>query len=368
MSARPLAAPSPKISVAMITYNHAKFITQAVESVIMQKTDFPFELVISDDCSQDGTREIVFELQQRYPDRIRLLLPKSNLGMMANFVHTLRACSGQYLALLEGDDYWVDPAKLQTQSDLLDAHPEFSACFVRTKQFYEHEPGCVTYLPGLELSQQSFGTDELIAHNCVATASVMYRNFVRDIDFTQLMSLGLGDWPLHILSSLRGPIGFCPDVMAVYRIHKEGIWNREPEVSKLDKIVRMHRELRAILPERFQAGISCQIENNSRLIALELFRSHTERQKRQTKRLRRRVLRPLAAILIYFLSFGPLRMALTGLQSPAAKASALERVQEIVYFPWTLAYTRTWLHQPLGKYMHLWCPQIFDKKGDLFRP
>jgi len=82
---------------------------------MMQKTDFPYELVISDDCSPDRTREIALELQRRYPDRIRLLLPETNLGMMPNFVQTLRACTGDYIALLEGDDYWIDARKLQKQ-------------------------------------------------------------------------------------------------------------------------------------------------------------------------------------------------------------------------------------------------------------
>jgi glycosyltransferase involved in cell wall biosynthesis len=128
----------------MITYQHERFITQAVESVMMQKTDFPYELIISDDCSPDNTRQLVLDLQRRYPDRIRLLLPATNLGMMSNFVQTLRACDGDYIALVEGDDYWLDPLKLQRQVALLEAHPEFSGCFVRARQFYEFDPDRVT--------------------------------------------------------------------------------------------------------------------------------------------------------------------------------------------------------------------------------
>src|SRR5882762_4326458 len=129
ISSRLPGAPAPKVSVAMICYKQEQFITQAVESAMMQKTDFPYELVISDDCSPDSTREIALDLQRRYPDRIRLLLPETNRGMMSNFVQTLRACTGDYIALLEGDDYWIDARKLQKQADLLDTHPEFPACF-----------------------------------------------------------------------------------------------------------------------------------------------------------------------------------------------------------------------------------------------
>ena len=97
-----------KVSVCMITYNHERFIAQAIESVLMQETDFRVELVIGEDCSTDGTRAIVREFGERFPERIRLLLPEHNLGMMPNFVATLSACRGQYVALLEGDDYWTD--------------------------------------------------------------------------------------------------------------------------------------------------------------------------------------------------------------------------------------------------------------------
>ena len=110
-----------KVSVAMITYNHERFIAQAIESVLMQQTDFAVELVIGEDCSTDGTRAIVRDYGERYPERIRLLLPEHNLGMMPNFVATLKACRGQYVASVEGDDYWTDPHKLQKQVDFLES-------------------------------------------------------------------------------------------------------------------------------------------------------------------------------------------------------------------------------------------------------
>src|ERR1039457_6922720 len=92
----------PKVSVSMITYNHEKFIAQAIEGVLRQETDFPVELVIGEDCSTDGTRKVVQDYATRYPNVIRALLPASNLGMMRNAVETLRACRGEHLAALEG--------------------------------------------------------------------------------------------------------------------------------------------------------------------------------------------------------------------------------------------------------------------------
>jgi glycosyltransferase involved in cell wall biosynthesis len=107
--------PPPKVSIAMITYNHEKFIAQAMESVLAQQTDFPIELVIGEDCSTDGTREIVEQFAARYPDVIRPILHEKNVGMHRNGQAVLEACNGEYLAFLEGDDYWTNPAKLQSQ-------------------------------------------------------------------------------------------------------------------------------------------------------------------------------------------------------------------------------------------------------------
>lgn len=113
----------------MITYNHESFIKQAIESVLMQETDFPVELVIGEDCSTDSTRAIVTDYAKRYPNVIRALLPEQNLGAMANSVATVKACKGDYVAMLEGDDYWTRADKLQRQLDYLQSSPDCALCF-----------------------------------------------------------------------------------------------------------------------------------------------------------------------------------------------------------------------------------------------
>jgi glycosyltransferase involved in cell wall biosynthesis len=114
----------PLVSVKMITYNHAPFIAQAIEGVLQQKTNFPFELVIGEDCSTDGTQEIVLEYQKKYPDIIHVITSDKNVGMKKNSYRTTKACRGKYLAFCEGDDYWHHPHKLQKQTDYLESHPE----------------------------------------------------------------------------------------------------------------------------------------------------------------------------------------------------------------------------------------------------
>ena len=113
----------PLVSVKMITYNHAPYIAQAIEGVLMQKTSFPFELVIGEDCSTDGTREIVVDYKTRFPHIIRVVTSERNVGMMKNGLRTLAECKGKYIAFCEGDDYWHRQDKLQMQVDYMEKHP-----------------------------------------------------------------------------------------------------------------------------------------------------------------------------------------------------------------------------------------------------
>ena len=118
----------PKLSVILITYNHEKYIIRALVSVLSQETDFPFEIVVGEDRSPDQTREIVKEYKKLYPDKIRLVHREKNTGRPTlNVYETTMACKGDYLAYLEGDDYWTDTKKLQKQVDFLEAHPEYIA-------------------------------------------------------------------------------------------------------------------------------------------------------------------------------------------------------------------------------------------------
>lgn len=116
------------VSVVVLTYNHARFIRQALDSILMQKTDFRFEILVGDDASSDGTQEILRDYQRRYPERFRLWLREQNLGCTHNSYELLVSAQGDYIAACEGDDYWTDPNKLQKQFDFLEAHPEYVGC------------------------------------------------------------------------------------------------------------------------------------------------------------------------------------------------------------------------------------------------
>ncbi len=128
---------NPLVSVHMITFNHAPYIAEAIDGVLMQKCGFPFELVIGEDCSSDGTRDIVLAYERRYPKIVRVVRSDRNIGGVMNWHRIMHACCGKYIAYCEGDDYWIDPLKLQKQVELLEGHAEYGFVFGDVQLLYE---------------------------------------------------------------------------------------------------------------------------------------------------------------------------------------------------------------------------------------
>ena len=220
-----------KLSVMMITYNHERFIAQAIESVLAQRVNFDYEIVIGEDCSTDGTRAIIMDFHRRYPGRIVPLLRDQNLGIMPNFVGTLTACQGQYLAMLEGDDYWTHEDKLQRQVDFLDAHPDSSICCHRVRFLDQTGFAEADIFPPLPAG--TYGIEDLLTRNFVMTCStVLRRDLVGPLP-SWFLKMKLGDWPLFALVAARGKIALMEDIMAAYRVHSGSMWSSRPLVWRL---------------------------------------------------------------------------------------------------------------------------------------
>jgi glycosyltransferase involved in cell wall biosynthesis len=245
----------PKVSVAMIAYDHERFIAQAIESVLMQKTDFDYELVIGEDCSTDGTRAIVRDYGERCPERVRLLLPERNLGMIANSVATLKACRGEYIALCEGDDYWTDPRKLQRQVDFLDQRPDCAVCFHNVTVVREDaslQPWL--YCPP---SQKATSTlEDVLRSDFLPTCSVMYRRGLFGEFPPWYHAMSTGDWPLHILNAQYGDIGYLDRVMGVYRQHAGGVFTGRSFDRRFQETMRMYDVLSAHFEQRYDGLIA----------------------------------------------------------------------------------------------------------------
>ncbi|HXP69060.1 MAG TPA: glycosyltransferase [Candidatus Dormibacteraeota bacterium] len=230
-----------KLSVAMITYNHERFIRQAIESVLAQKVNFDFEIVIGEDCSTDSTRAIVAELQQQYPELIVALMRPHNLGAMRNLQETLAACKGQYIAFLEGDDYWTAQHKLQKQVDFLDARPDCAISCHRTQFTDEMNSGHSSVFPSLPAG--TYSIDDLLRGNFIMTCSAVcrWRSMGRLPDW--FLGLKLADWPMFALLARAGTIELMDDVMAAYRVHSGGVWSGRPDKDRLQEAIRMLRIL-----------------------------------------------------------------------------------------------------------------------------
>lgn len=214
----------PKLSVAMITYNHEKFIEQALDSVLMQKVDFEYEIIIGDDISTDRTREILLRYQQQHPDTIRLLLYETKMGPGGNLYNVLHNCSGEYVALLEGDDYWSAPQKLQTQVDYLDAHPRCVLCSHPVEIYSENKREFVGK-DELPTDKLSFDLADFLAGRFQPRllASVYRRNAI--ILPKWIVSLNAVDIVLIMLLVHEGTLDLVNKFYAVYRIHDAGIWS-----------------------------------------------------------------------------------------------------------------------------------------------
>jgi glycosyltransferase involved in cell wall biosynthesis len=230
-----------KLSVLMVTYNHERFIAQAITSVLSQCVDFDYEIVVGEDSSTDGTRDILMDFYRRFPDRIVPLLRDRNFGGGRNLEAALAACRGKYVALLEGDDYWISNNKLQRQVEFLETHPDFAVCCHRARILHEVHIGYADVSPSLAAG--SYTIEDLLKGNFVMTSTtVVRRNLFGPLPGC-FSETGLGDWPRLALAARQGKIELMDEVMAAYRVHAGGIWSSLPVTRRLRDTVRMLRAL-----------------------------------------------------------------------------------------------------------------------------
>lgn len=224
-----------KVSVCMITYGHELYIKQALNGVFMQKANFEIEVIIANDCSPDKSHDIIAETIECIGEGfdVKYFKHTSNKGMIPNFLFALNECTGDYIALCEGDDYWTDPLKLQKQVDFLERNPEYAVCFHEVMTL--NPDGLLQPYNGFT-EDKIFSIEDLTQGNFIATASSVFRNY----DHLQPMpewfsSLSAGDWGLNMLNATKGKIFFLQDCMAVYRLHNSGVWSSLGSAEMLEK-------------------------------------------------------------------------------------------------------------------------------------
>lgn len=213
----------PLVSICSITYNHAPYIRECLDGLLRQRTSFSFEIIINDDCSTDGTTEIIKEYERKYPDIIHPIFHKDNQyqkgerGIFQRFVFP--KAQGQYIALCEGDDYWTDSLKLQKQVDFLEQNPEYGMIYSKAKFFYQKT---------LEFSNSDWGgpstefRDLILYPYCIPTASIVLRKNLID-SFNNHWELNkkkwkMSDYPLSLFCALNSKIHFIPKSTTIYRV------------------------------------------------------------------------------------------------------------------------------------------------------
>ncbi|RSK40517.1 glycosyltransferase family 2 protein [Mangrovimonas spongiae] len=228
---------TPLVSVSVVTYNHKDYIEQCLNGILMQETTFPFEIILGEDESHDGTREICIDYANKYPDKIKLFLRSrkdviyinGNPTGRYNMIENLKACKGKYIALCEGDDYWTDPLKLQKQVDFLEANSDYAICFHEAKVLFEKPwPYRVTYYKDfkwnvLDENKTVYNVDKVFHGPFMATASVVFRvpkNFSIPNWFVEVQS---GDIVLSALVTAGNKIKYLSESMSVYRKHIGGV-------------------------------------------------------------------------------------------------------------------------------------------------
>jgi glycosyltransferase involved in cell wall biosynthesis len=212
----------PLVSVCMITYNHEKYVAQAIDSTLSQQTNFDYEIVIGEDCSTDRTREICLKYHKKYGKIVKLLENEKNIGMMQNFIRSFNTCKGKYIALLEGDDYWLDPYKLQKEVDILEAHPEYSMVFT-ARNVVDKDGTPIRTERDLE---KIYKTKDVVEGFIPPTQTIVMRKYQNLADFVAKNSQHpSGDRLIAYFCSLFGDIFYLDEITSAYRESGEGVWS-----------------------------------------------------------------------------------------------------------------------------------------------
>ena len=245
----------PLVSVWVITFNHVNYIGKCLDNILNQKTDFKFEICLGEDDSNDGTRKLCRDYASKYPEKIRLFerdrFDQNREGCAGiwqfNYIETLRACRGKYIALCDGDDYWCSEHKLQKQVDYLEAYPELSGCFHKIGQVDENDKIICPDMGYPPIQREYYSLDYLLRYGVFSPVlSVVFRNR-EDVAPDWFRESLVGDIVLHTGNLLQGDYGFIDEVMGYYRIHSQGLASG----STRREIVRISIQAYRLMGDRY---------------------------------------------------------------------------------------------------------------------
>lgn len=210
-----------KISACIIAYNHEKYLAEAIEGALKQKVDGEYEIIIGEDCSTDNTRKIVKEYQEKYPNIVKAYFNEKNLGIVGNWVKALKSCTGEYIAICEGDDYWTDPNKLQKQIDFLDKNKDFS---ISSHNVNIIQDGQITKKFCDSSKPEIMNLEYLLGYGSSGpTCSLVIRNSSIQNLPKWFKDMRGCDWLIQVFSVTGDEkIKYFPNIMGVFRRHGKG--------------------------------------------------------------------------------------------------------------------------------------------------
>ena len=228
------------VNICMITYNHQEYISESIESILRQATNFSIQLIIGEDHSTDRTKEICEGYAVRFPDKITLITSDGNVGMSKNFLRTYKACNGKYIAFCEGDDFWTDPNKLQKQVDFLETNPAYSGCFHNVTMMEQRNGENREWTLHKSLPKDTFITEDILGPWFIPSPSFVFVNYTDFVLPDWFFDCQYGDLPFMLLLTLRGDIKYMDEVMGVYRLHNTGASSLHKAYDKIMVMVYIY--------------------------------------------------------------------------------------------------------------------------------
>ena len=250
----------PTVTVFLSTYNHERFIAQALESVLAQRTPFAVSTVVLEDRSTDRTREILRQIAAREPRRVRLRLAERNVCSNAPLARELEATQSTYVALLDGDDVWTSPDKLRRQVEFLESRPDCAICFHDVTVLFEDDSRQL-WSQRLEGLRPASSLEDLLSRNFIPGPSPMLRRHVLPRLPEWFDSCVFGDWPLYLLYAQHGSIGYIPDDLATYRFHRAGLWTGLDEQTRFRRLIGFLEEMEPRLDESYRPTLRRAVED-----------------------------------------------------------------------------------------------------------
>lgn len=247
----------PLVSVAITAYNRADALPRAIESALAQRTDFPIEVVISDDCSTDDTFKVVMSYQERYPGIVRGLKQSKNIGMMRNYFETFEHCRGKFIAWLDSDDYWTNPEKLSKQTQLMESDPTVMVCGHRVR--WVNGDGEVQREMYPVIPEGRYGMEEILRRNIFPSPSVVFRNGIqRELPEWYFDLAPVSDWPVFVVGARMGAIVLMDEVMADYVLSPDGAYWGKGHLFWYLNDVRFYDHVESIVPPSFHRIIKAE--------------------------------------------------------------------------------------------------------------